>query len=134
MSASSINSAAPHTLPWFVTAPGGIDTLYVITVVVVVAFVVLLGVFYFWLHALPERKGHKKVQFEVVCVLALIAMFTHQNIFWIIALLLALIDLPDFSTPREGIADAAERMASTAEPESPPRPETTTETPSETTA
>ena len=57
----------------------------------------MVGVLYFRLHALPERFAHKKVQFEIVCVLALLAMFTHMHIFWIAGLLLALIDFPDFS-------------------------------------
>ncbi|WP_373505199.1 hypothetical protein [Aestuariivirga sp.] len=118
---------APHTLPWFITAPGGTDTLYVITTVVVVISVVLLGVFFFWLHSLPERMGHKKLQFEVVAVLGLISLFTHQHVFWIIGLLLAVIDLPDFINPVRRIADAVERIAGTAKAtpdEPPPAPET----------
>ena len=101
---------APHTLPWFITSPGDTDMLYVITTVVVVIAVMLLGVFFFWLHSLPERMGHKKLQFEVVAILGLISLFTHQHIFWIIGLLLAVIDLPDFTTPLGRIADAAETM------------------------
>lgn len=112
---------APHTLPWFITSPGGTDTLYVITTVVVVIAVMLLGVFFFWLHSLPERMGHKKLQFEVVAVLGLISLFTHQHIFWIIGLLLAVVDLPDFINPLKRIADAAERIAGTStEAPSPP--------------
>ena len=120
MSSAAINPAAPHSLPWFITPPGSTDTLYVITVIAVVVSVVLLGVFFFWLHSLPERMGHKKLQFEVVSVLALISLFTHQHIFWIIGLLLALIDVPDFSTPLRRIADAAERMTPKNDPGSPP--------------
>ena len=102
---------APHTLPWFITAPGGTDTLYIITTVVVVVSVVLLGVFFFWLHSLPERMGHKKLQFEVVAVLGLISLFTHQHVFWILGLLLAVIDLPDFTTPLKRMAEALERIS-----------------------
>lgn len=105
------NPLAPHTLPWFVTAPDGTDTLYVITTIVVVISVVLLGVFFFWLHSLPERMGHKKLQFEVVAVLGLISLFTHQHIFWIIGLLLAVVDLPDFINPIRHIADSTEKIA-----------------------
>ena len=118
---------APHTLPWFITSPGDTDTLYVITTVVVIVSVVLLGVFFFWLHSLPERMGHKKLQFEVVAVLGLISLFTHQHVFWIIGLLLAVIDLPDFLNPMKRIADAVERIAGTAKAppyEPPPAPET----------
>jgi hypothetical protein len=57
--------------------------------------------------------AHKsqKLQFEIVAVLCLIALFTHQHIFWIIGLLLALIDIPDFGTPLRRIAGAAEKLA-----------------------
>jgi len=46
--------------------------------VILLLFVLMVGVLYFRLHALPERFAHKKVQFEIVCVLALLAMFTHM--------------------------------------------------------
>ena len=110
MSAST-NPLTPHTLPWFVTAPGDTDGLYVATTILVLVSVVLLGVLFFWLHSLPERLGHKKLQFEIVAVLGLISLFTHMHIFWIIGLLLAVIDLPDFISPLRRIADAAEKQA-----------------------
>ncbi len=55
--------------------------------------------------------AHKKVQFEIVCVLALIAMFTHMHIFWIAGLLLALVDFPDFGVSFRRIASSLERIA-----------------------
>ena len=97
--------AAPEHLPWFVTAPGATDVLYIITTILVVVSVILLGVLFFWLHSLPERMGHKKLQFEIVAVLGLISLFTHQHIFWIMGLLLALIDLPDLMSPLRRIAE-----------------------------
>jgi hypothetical protein len=116
---AELNPLAPHHLPWFVTAPGATDVLYVLTTVVVIVAVVLLGVFFFWLHSLPERMGHKKLQFEIVAVLGLISLFTHMHIFWILGLLLAVIDLPDFIGPLRRIAAAAEKIAGTP----PERPE-----------
>jgi hypothetical protein len=71
----------------------------------------MIGVLYFRLHALPERFAHNKVQFEIVCVLALLAMFTHKNIFWIAGLLLALIDFADFSGLLKRIAGSTEKIA-----------------------
>ena len=105
---NSVNPLAPHTLPWFITAPGATDGLYIVTTIVVIAATVLLGVFFFWLHSLPERMGHRKLQFEVVSVLALISLFTHMHIFWIIGLLLALVDLPDAARTKTyvGYSDA----------------------------
>jgi hypothetical protein len=67
------------------------------------------------LHSLPERMAHRthKLQFEIVAVLGLISLFTHLHIFWIIGLLLAMIDLPDFGTPMRSIADSVQRIADT---------------------
>lgn len=111
---ADMNPLAPHTLPWFVTAPGATDMLYVVTTIIVIFAVVMLGVFFFWLHSLPERMGHKKLQFEIVAVLGLISLFTHMHIFWIIGLLLAVVDFPDFIGPIRRIANAAEKMAGVA--------------------
>jgi hypothetical protein len=56
------------------------------------------------------HKGHK-LQFEIVAVLGLIALFTHMHIFWIIGLILAFIDIPDFGTPLRRIAGGVEKIA-----------------------
>jgi len=71
---------------------------------------------YFRLHSLPERMGHKKLQFEIVAVLGLLSLFTHQHIFWVAGLLLALIDLPDFQTPLKRIATSLEKISGTESP------------------
>ena len=55
---------------------------------------------------------------EIVAVLGLISLFTHNHLFWIAGLLLALIDIPDFGTPLRSIAGSVERIAD-ASPESP---------------
>jgi hypothetical protein len=62
---------------------------------------------------LPERIAHRghKLQFEIVAVLGLIALFTHMHIFWIAGLLLAMIDIPDFGGSLARIAGSAEKMA-----------------------
>jgi len=117
---ATINPLAPHDLPWFVTAPGSTDGLYVVTTIVVIVVTLLLGVMFFWLHSLPERMGHRKLQFEIVAVLGLISLFTHMHIFWIIGLLLALIDLPDFINPLRRIANASEKIAGMPAEEDPP--------------
>ena len=67
----------------------------------------MFGILFLRLHTLPERMAHKsqKIQFEIVAVLGLIALFTHMHIFWIAGLLLAMIDLPDFGSSLGRIAD-----------------------------
>ena len=95
--AASLNPAAPHHLPAFITAPGDTDVLMVAMGILLLVAVLMFGILFFRLHSLPERMAHRthKLQFEIVAVLCLIALFTHMHIFWIAALLLALIDLPD---------------------------------------
>jgi hypothetical protein len=67
----------------------------------------------FYGYTLPERMAHKsqKIQFEIVAVLGLIALFTHMHIFWIAGLLLAMIDFPDFGTSLGRIAASTEKIA-----------------------
>src|ERR1700742_2703722 len=82
--------------------------------------VLMVGIFYLHLHTLPERMAHKsqKLQFEIVAVLGLLALFTHNHLFWVIGLFLAMVDLPDFSTPLRRIAGSVEKMAGiTPEPD-----------------
>ena len=45
-----------------------------------------LGVVFFRLHSLPERLGHKKLQFEIVAVLCLLSLFTHIHLFWVVCI------------------------------------------------
>ena len=110
---TAINPAAPHHLPMFVTAPGQTDVLFNVMAVFIVVMILALVVFYFRLHAIPEQLAHKgqKVQFEIVAVLGLISLFTHNHLFWIAGLLLALIPIPDFSTPLGRMANSLGVMA-----------------------
>lgn len=99
-------------LPVFVTAPGQTDWLFSAVLIFLLVAILLIGTFYFRLHALPEQMAHgKKVQMEIVAVLALISLFTHNHLFWIAGLLLALIDLPDFSSPISSIARSLEKLS-----------------------
>lgn len=104
---------APHHLPAFITAPGDTDVLMVVVGVILIIAVLFVGNIYLQIHSLPERLAHKsqKLQFEIVAVLGLLALFTHIHIFWVAGLLLAMIDLPDFSTPLRSIAVSVAKMA-----------------------
>ena len=109
----SIHPSAPHHLPSFITAPEDTDVLMVAVGIFLIMAVLAVGNFYLHLHSLPERMAHKsqKFQFEVVAVLGLLSLFTHNHLFWVIGLFLAMIDLPDFSTPLRRIAGSVEKMA-----------------------
>jgi hypothetical protein len=134
--ADAIHPAAIEHLPVFITAPGQTDWLFNVVVIFLLAMVLVVGNFYFRLHALPEQMAHrgKKVQMEIVAVLALISLFTHNHIFWIAGLLLALIDFPDFSSPMVSIAQSLEKLSGrdrTSEEQaivSPPEPELKSDT------
>ena len=118
--AKSTQPGAVDHLPVFVTAPGETDVLFILMAVLVLAAVIGLGVIYLRLHALPEQVAHRghKVQFELVAVLALLALFTHNHIFWIAGLLLALAPLPDIKTPVSAIVASLDRIAKNSELES----------------
>jgi hypothetical protein len=111
--AVSAHPSAPHSLPGFITAPGETDVWLVAMAFFLLVVVFAVGVLFLRLHTLPERMAHgsQKLQFEVVAVLGLLALFTHIHLFWVAGLILALIDLPDFGTPLRRIAGSAERMA-----------------------
>jgi hypothetical protein len=110
---ASLNPAAPHHLPAFISAPGDTDVFMVVMAVVLVIAVMAIGLLFLRLHTLPERLAHKghKLQFEIVAVLGLLALFTHVHLFWVAGLLLALIDIPDFGWPLRRIAGSLEKIA-----------------------
>jgi hypothetical protein len=109
----SLHPAASHNLPSFITAPGESDWLMTLTAVILFLSVVGFGILFLRIHTMPERVAHKshKVQFEIVAILGLLALFTHMHIFWVAGLLLAFIDLPDFGGAISRIAGSVEKMA-----------------------
>ncbi len=110
---AEVNPAATHYMPIFITPPGQTDILMVVTAVFLLVVVIAFGVLFLRLHSLPERMAHRghKLQFEIVAVLGLISLFTHIHAFWIAALLLAFIELPDIPGWMGRIAHSVERIA-----------------------
>lgn len=108
-----IHRLAPHVAPFYITAPDQTDGLLVTMMIFVLMCVIGIGILYFKIHALPEHMAHRgqKVQYEIVAVLALLSLFTHNHLFWIAGLLLALMPLPDFSTPLTSMAQSLGKMA-----------------------
>jgi hypothetical protein len=95
----SIHPAAPHHLPGFIVAPGDTDVFMIGVGIFLLVAVLLAGNFFL---------------FEVVAVLGLLALFTHVHLFWVAALLLAFIDLPEFGKPLDRMAGSLEKIAGTA--------------------
>ncbi|SEG66588.1 hypothetical protein [Bosea lathyri] len=116
MAAPSIHPAASQHLPAFITAPNETDYLMVASAVLLVVAVMAIGLLFLRLHTLPERMAHRshKLQFEIVAILGLLALFTHVHLFWVAGLLLALIDIPDISGTFTRMARALEKIAGIA--------------------
>jgi hypothetical protein len=100
-------------VPFFITAPGETDVLFNVTLVLVVACIILTGVVFLTIHSLPERMAHKsqKILLDLIALLCLLALLTHEHLFWFAAIVLAFIDIPDFLTPVNRIARSVENMA-----------------------
>ena len=110
---AQIHPAAPHHLPVFIPGADGSDGLMWVTAGILLVSVLAFGLLFLRLHTLPERMAHRthKLQFEIVAVLGLLALFTHIHLFWVAGLLLALIDIPDILGPMRRIAGSSERIA-----------------------
>jgi hypothetical protein len=72
----AIHPAAPEHLPSFITAPGNTDVLMVVMAIILLVFVLMVGVLYFRLHALPERANEGAVR-DRLCVSAFSHVHTH---------------------------------------------------------
>lgn len=110
---SSLRETAIAHAPFFVTGPGQSDVLFTIIVWFIILTVFGLGALYLSLHALPERLAHhaNHTQIQLISILTLLALFTHNNLFWLAALVIAVVQVPDFYTPIKSIADALKAMA-----------------------
>lgn len=111
-------------LPFFVTGPGGIDGLLIVVALVLILVLLGFGALYFTINALPDRmaSGLGKVQMQVVGILGLLSLFTMNNLYWVAALLLAAIPVPDLLNPLNQIARGLARR-STEEEAAPPETE-----------
>lgn len=101
------------------------DPLMVVMAVILVAIILMAGVFYFKLHAIPEHIAHGKnhTQIQLITILTILALFTHNNIFWVAALVLAVVELPDFLAPLKSIAKSLEAIAASKQVKTQKKPE-----------
>jgi phosphatidylglycerophosphate synthase len=93
------------------------DPLMIVMAVILIVIILIAGVFYFKLHAVPEHIAHGKnhTQIQLITILTILALFTHNNIFWVAALVLAVVELPDFLTPLKSIAKSLATIAQNTE-------------------
>jgi hypothetical protein len=106
---------APHGLPSFIGGADGSDPLFTAVVFILIAGLMGVAVLYFKLHSIPEHLAQKQNngQTELIMVLAVLALFTHNNLFWVAALVLALVKFPDFTSPLKSIAHSLRIMTKT---------------------
>jgi hypothetical protein len=112
MAASTPHNLATEHLPMFISGPGETDVFFIAVVVIAILVIMLAGVLYFTLHALPEKMAHKinHSQLLLIGVMSLVALFMHNNYFFIGALLLAAVRIPDWTTPLNSIAKSLEEQ------------------------
>ena len=103
---------APNHIPGFLPGADGSDPLFTVVVIIFLAAVLTIGISYLRLHSLPEHIDQIKNsgQMKLVPVLTILALFTHNTIFWVLALLLAVIRIPDFLTPINSIASSLKKL------------------------
>lgn len=113
MENGALHPMATGHIPDYVVAADGSDYLFTFMVFFTVGLILLIGIGYFTLHSLPERMAHESnhSQFQVVGILALIALFTHNNLFWVLAVVVAGFRFPDYLSPMESIAQSLARLA-----------------------
>ncbi len=99
-------------IPGYLAGVNG-DPLMTAVTVILIVMVLIGGVSYFKLHAVPEHIAHGKnhTQLQLIAVLTMLALFTHNNFFWVIALVLAVVEVPDILAPLKSIANSLETLA-----------------------
>ena len=100
-------------LPFFITAPGESDLLFTAVTVLLIVIVLGFGALYFTIQAIPDRlvEGTSKAQMQLVGILGLVSLFTMNNAYWVAALLLAAIRIPDFVTPFKSMSRSLKKIS-----------------------
>ena len=109
----AISAVNDQHLPFYITGPGETDVLFFLVAIVLVLAVIAFGAFYFTVQSIPDRmvEGSSKAQMQVVGLLGLLSLFTMNNAFWMAALLLAAIRIPDIVTPLSSISRSLKKLA-----------------------
>lgn len=104
---------APDHLPGYFAAADGSDSLFTIMIFFVLIVILLIGIAYFTLHSLPERMAHhgNSTQLQLISILCMLALFTHNNVFWVGALVLAAFRPPDLLGPLRSMAASLQSLA-----------------------
>lgn len=106
-------SVIQEHLPFFITGPGEPDILFTAVTISLVLAVVGFGALYFTIQSIPDRlaEGTSKTQMQIVGILGLISLITMNNMYWVAALLLGAMRLPDLVTPIKSISRSLEKQS-----------------------
>ena len=112
MSKITSNVIQEH-LPFFITGPGESDVLFTAVSISLVLVIIGFGALYFTIQAIPDRlaEGTSKAQMQIVGILGLISLITLNNIYWVAALLLGAMRLPDLVTPFNSISRSLKKLS-----------------------
>ena len=111
-------------LPFYITAPGESDLLFTAVTIFLILVVLGFGAMYFTIQAIPDRlvEGTSKAQMQLVGILGLVSLFTMNNIYWVAALLLAAIRIPDFVTPQKSMSRSLKKVSINTQKTVPEKP------------
>lgn len=103
----------PEHIPGYVTAADGSDFLMTVMVFFLIIVILGIGVGYLTLHAIPERLAHhaNHSQLQIISILAVLALFTHNSLFWVAALVLATFKVPDYFGTLRSMARSLRRIS-----------------------
>ena len=109
----SVASVTQENLPFFITGPGESDILFTAVTISLILIILGFGALYFTIQAIPDRlaEGTSKAQMQIVGILGLISLITLNNAYWVAALLLAAIRIPDLVTPFKSISRSLKKMS-----------------------
>ena len=109
----SVTNVTQENLPFFITGPGESDILFTAVTISLILIILGFGALYFTIQAIPDRlaEGTSKAQMQIVGILGLISLITLNNAYWVAALLLAAIRIPDLVTPFKSISRSLKKMS-----------------------
>jgi hypothetical protein len=109
----SASTVVLEHLPFFITGPGESDILFTAVTLALVLILLGFGALYFTIQAIPDRlvEGTSKAQMQIVGILGLISLVTLNNFYWVAALLLAAIRIPDLVTPFVSMARSLKKLS-----------------------
>lgn len=106
-----------ESLPYFITPPGETDQMMLILAISMPVILLVFGAFFLHLHSVPDRMAHKAShnQLQLIGILTLLALFTHNNVLWLLALIVAALNPPDLLTPLRSMARSLARLSRRAD-------------------